>query len=433
MHRHTQERKAVVTSESSTVRSPDQFDGLVTVLNLVRTGSAGTRPELAQRSGLGRTIIADRVERLISAGLVAEGALGASTGGRAPRQLSFLADAGQVLVAVLGASTIRVALADLAGNVRDQRMILADVTEGPEPILAKIDSLFDELLGRDSGELWGIGVGLPGPVEFATGRPVAPPIMPGWDRYDVRGHFAAARNVPVWVDNDVNVMVLGELRRGRAVGGRDVVFVKVGSGIGAGLVSRGVLHRGAQGCAGDIGHVMAVNDSTVMCRCGNVGCLEALAGGIAIARDATAAALNGSSERLRAVLTENGALRPGDVIAAAKRGDQLSIDLLSYSAQLVGDSLAAIVNFFNPALIIIGGQVTVDNDRYLATVRSTVLRRSLPLATRSLYVTTSPLGELAGVIGAVYMVVDELLSREGLASWMHAHPRVLVAEQLTTV
>ena len=417
-------------SETSTVKFPDQLDGLVTVVNLVRLGSARTRTELAQASGLGRNIIADRVERLLDSGLLAEGAPGASTGGRAARRLSFGADAGRILVAVLGATTIRVALADLLGNILDQSLVFAEVTDGPEPILAQIDLLFDELLTGNTTELWGIGIGLPGPVEFATGRPVAPPIMPGWGGYDIRRHFAVSRQVPVWVDNDVNVMVLGELRKGRAVGKQDVVFVKVGSGIGAGLISRGLLHRGAQGCAGDIGHITALTDSTVVCRCGNLGCLEALVGGIAITRDATSAAQEGRSDRLHAMLANQGKLRPADVIQAARHGDQVSIGLLSHSADLVGESVARIINFFNPALVLIGGQVTANNDLYLANIRRTVLGRSLPLATRSLEITTSALGEMAGVTGAAYMVVDELLSRSVLARWIDTHPRDLVRDQL---
>lgn len=422
-------------SGSSTVRFPDQLDGLVSVLDLVRMGSASTRTELAQASGLGRNTVADRVDRLLESGLLTEGPPGASTGGRAARRLSFVADAGRILVAVLGATTIRVALADLLGNIQQQRLVFADLTDGPEPTLATVDQLFDEVLAGEvlagnSIGLWGIGISLPGPVEFATGRPVAPPIMPGWDGHDIRRHFATARGVPVWVDNDVNVMMLGEIRKGRAVGQQDAVFIKVGSGIGAGLVSRGLLHRGAQGCAGDIGHINAVTDSTVICRCGNVGCLEALAGGIAIARDATSAAREGRSERLAAVLAAKGELRPADVIQAARSGDQVSIGLLSYSAHLVGESVARIVNLFNPSLILIGGQVTTNNDVYLANVRRTVLGRSLPLATRSLEITTSALGEMSGVTGAVYMVVDELLSRSVLARWIDAHPRELVGAQL---
>ena len=120
---------------------------------------------------------------------------------------------------------------------------------------------------------------MPGPVEFATGRPISPPIMPGWDGYPIRERFAARHGAPVWVDNDVNVLALGEWRSGVAAGHDDVVVVKIGTGIGAGIISGGRLHRGAQGSAGDVGHIQVTDDPAVICRCGNVGCLEALAGG----------------------------------------------------------------------------------------------------------------------------------------------------------
>ncbi len=140
-----------------------------------------------------------------------------------------------------------------------------------------------------------MGAGLPGPVEFAEGRPVVPPIMPGWDGYPVRERLSARYQVPAWVDNDVNVMALGELRAGIGRGEQELLYIKVGTGIGAGVVSRGRLHRGAQGAAGDIGHVSVLDDDSVLCRCGNTGCLEALVGGYALARDGLAAGRTGRS------------------------------------------------------------------------------------------------------------------------------------------
>lgn len=165
---------------------------------------------------------------------------------------------------------------------------------GPEPTFGRIEELFDRPLSSAAvppgAELYGIGVGLPGPVEFASGKPVNPPIMPGWDGYPVRVRLADRYSVPVWVDNDVNLMGLGELRAGLAQGERHVIYLKIGTGIGAGLISSGRLHRGDQGCAGDVGHVAVTEATGIVCRCGNVGCLEALAGGAALARDAAAAA-----------------------------------------------------------------------------------------------------------------------------------------------
>jgi glucokinase-like ROK family protein len=396
----------------------DLLDTVVTVLDLVRSGTARTRPEITRISGLGRNVVTQRVAQLLDSGLVAEGPLGQSTGGRAPRELHFRAGAGHVLVAELGATSTSVALSDLAGRLIDQATEPSDVTDGPELILGRVAALFEELLKAHDVEVWGVGIGLPGPVEFTTGTPVAPPIMPGWDGFDVRGYFAGRFSAPTWVDNDVNVMALGELRDGLARGRQDVIYVKVGSGIGAGLVSKGSLHRGAQGCAGDIGHIAAAAGSQVVCRCGQHGCLEALAGGAALAREGRLAAQRGESPFLAKLADAGREITGADVGHAAVHGDARSVELVTTSARLVGETLSQLVNFFNPSLILLGGGVTEVGDLYLATVRQMVLSRSLPLATRSLLIERSPLGNTAGLKGAAFMVIDELLSRERLGLWI---------------
>jgi glucokinase-like ROK family protein len=403
--------------------APDQLDGLVTVLDLVRSGAARTRPELVRCSGLGRTVVTQRLGHLLASGLVEEGALGPSTGGRAPRELRFRADAGVVLVAELGATGITVGLTDLAGELLAHRGEAWPIADGPVATLGRVEELFDALLAERPGVVvWGVGVGVPGPVEFASGRPVAPPIMPGWDGYPVRDRLAARFRAPVWVDNDVNVMALGEVRSGLARDADDVIYVKIGTGIGAGLVSGGYLHRGSQGCAGDIGHVSlggaVPGASEVVCRCGNTGCLEALAGGAALARDATDAAREGRSAVLAERLAEAGTLDAHDVVRAAEFGDATAVELLQRAGTLVGETLAALVNFFNPAMILLGGGVGASGDLLLATVRQAVYRRSLPLATRSLEIVRSPLSGQVGLRGAAFMVVDELFSRERLGHWL---------------
>jgi len=396
----------------------DQLETLVEVLDLVRSGEARTRPELLRRSGLGRTVITQRVSQLMARGLVVEGRLGPSTGGRAPRELRFRADAGVVLAAELGATSTTVGLTDLAGKLLAHREEPWDVAAGATATLDLVERLFDELLaGRPSGQVWGIGVGLPGPVEFASGRPVAPPIMPGWDGYPVRDRLARRYRAPVWVDNEVNTMALGEYRTGIGRDVRDLVYVKIGSGIGAGLISGGRLHRGAQGCAGDIGHVPVSDDSRTVCRCGNLGCLEALAGGVALARDATEAARHGRSEFLARRLA-SGELEARDVSQAAEHGDPVAVELLTHAGRLIGVTLATLVNMFNPALVVIGGGVAESGDLLLAAIRETVYRRSLPLATRELRITRSPLSNRAGLLGAAFMVLDELFSRARLGAWI---------------
>ena len=403
---------------------PDEaLDALVTVLDEIRFGRSRSRSELVARTGLGRGIVAQRVGELIERGLVTEGDVGPSTGGRPPRQLTFHADGGHILVADLGATSIDVAVTTLDGRILGHHDEPARIEDGPEPCLDRVDVLFDSLLRTTPGlhgRLWGIGIGVPGPVEFESGRPISPPIMPGWDGYPVRDRFEARYGAPVWVDNDVNVLALGEWRSGVAAGHDDVVVVKIGTGIGAGIISEGHLHRGAQGSAGDVGHIQVTDDPAIVCRCGNIGCLEALAGGAAIGRAGLVAAESGRSARLLTALDQRGIVTAEDVARAASAGSPAAVALLAAAGRRVGAMLASVVNFFNPSLIVIGGGVANSPDLLLAAIRETIYGRSLPLATRDLLIQRSSLGGLAGVIGASSMVVDQLFARDSLARWIAA-------------
>lgn len=393
---------------------------LAALLDVIRSGVATTKPDIGRVTGWGRTVVSQRVARLMDADVIVEGVLGASTGGRQPRSLRFHSEAGTILAAEVGASSISAGLADLDGRVREHIEVEADVADGPDAILAQLELQFDHLLsGRPNDPpVVGIGVGLPGPVEYATGRPISPPIMPGWDEYPVRSRLAERYSAPVWIDNEVNVMALGELRGGIARNVDDVVFVKLGTGIGAGVISHGRLHRGSQGCAGDLGHVQLSGERAIVCRCGNTGCLEALAGGGALARDGTVAAGDGSSPELTRILAATGTITARDVAYAATRGDSAAHSLIVDAGHRIGGALAAVVNILNPSLIVIGGGVALTGDVLLAAIRRTVYEHSLPLATRDLSVVPSQLGSLAGITGAAHMVIDELLSPERLNGWI---------------
>lgn len=398
---------------------PESLEAIVAILELVRHGRAHSRSELIERTGLSRAIVTQRVNDLLARGFLVE-SVAPSTGGRPPRQLEFRADAGHLLVADIGATSIDVAVADATGRVLARTSESGDVAAGPEVILDRVDTLLERLLAEHEvpGELWGLGIGVPGPVEFRTGLPISPPIMPGWEGYPVRQRFADRHHVPVWVDNDVNIMALGEWHDGVAHGRQDFIFVKVGTGIGSGVVSNGLIHRGAQGSAGDIGHIQVVGGTGELCRCGKVDCLEALAGGAAIARDGMDLARAGRSERLAHILEERGVVTAREVIRAAQVGDAAARQLLDRSATLVGQTLASLANFFNPSVIVIGGGVARAGDAYLATIRQVIYARSTALATRELLVQLSRLGSRAGVIGAASMVLDELFSEAQLAGWI---------------
>lgn len=396
----------------------DDLEQLRLVLDCVRLHAICSRSEIASSTGISRAMVGQRVQQLVEAGILAEVGTADSTGGRPARTMVIPPDAGHVLCVDLGATSVDTAVATVGGRILVHRQAAANVGAGPEATLGQVEQLLRDLLaeiGTGAGPLRGIGMGVPGPVQFSTGRPVSPPIMPGWHDYPIRDRLEASFGVPAWVDNDVNIMAIGEAHAGAARGHRDVVWVKVGSGIGAGLISGGVLHRGAQGSAGDLGHVQVV-DEGVICRCGNVGCLEALAGGAAIGRDAETAARSGRSAFLAGYLDEHGHIDAAVVSIGADHGDSFCVELLQRSGRLVGHMLATVVNLFNPSLVVIGGGVAQSGSLYLATVRENIYRRSLPLATAELRVVPTSLGEMAGVIGAGTMAADELFSRSCIES-----------------
>ena len=372
----------------------DEVTSLLRIVNLVRTGEATTRPEIGRLTGLGRGVVTQRVDRAIEMGFIEDGEFGPSSGGRAPRTLRFRSDAGRIIVCALGALHIHVGIAALDGDVIDAVHRPWDISRGPADTLDMVEELIGELLDRDEDvPECAVAVGVPGPVVFETGRPVAPPIMPGWNGFDIRRRFEKRFDAPVWVDNDVNLLALSERAR-RPGEPTDLIYCKIGSGIGAGLLSRGHLHRGANGAAGDIGHVR-VAEATAQCRCGKIGCLEAVAGGWALVRDAREQLAAGASSRLAAAEE----LDPAVIARAAEDGDALAISLIQASAHVVGESIATLVNVFNPGLIVIGGAVAAAGEIYLAEVRQRVYEFSLPLATRDLTITQSvddPLEPLRG-------------------------------------
>ena len=279
-----------------------------------------------------------------------------------------------------------------------------DIRQGPEVVLATALEVVREVMAEVGVERpMGAGIGVPGPVDFNRGVSVSPPIMPGWDGYPVRDAVSRELGCPVVLDNDVNVLAVGEQHAGVARGARDFLYVKIGTGIGCGIVIDGELYRGMNGCAGDIGHIR-VEDFGPTCACGNTGCLEAFSGGAALARDATAAARAGRSPALAAIFQEKGELSAADVGLAVAQGDAQAVQLIRDSGRHIGQVLAGLVSFFNPGLIVIGGRVTGLGHALLAEIRGVTYRRSLPLATGNLPIVLSELGDEGGVIGAARLI-----------------------------
>lgn len=384
----------------------DEMTSLLRIVNMVRTGEATTRPEIGRVTGLGRGVVTQRVDHAIDLGYLEDGDFSPSSGGRAPRTLRFRGDRGIIIVCALGALHIHVGIAGLTGDILDQNHRAWDISRGPAETLEAATAMIDEVLARGpETPVWGIAVGVPGPVDFATGRPVAPPIMPGWNGFDVRRWFEQRYEAPVWVDNDVNLLAFGEQARRRDES-PDLIYCKVGSGIGAGLISQRRIHRGANGAAGDIGHVR-VRDADALCRCGKVGCLEAVAGGWALVRDAELAIAEGATGMLAQSGPDN-PVTPERISRAAEDGDALAITLIQRSARDVGESIAALVNMFNPGVIVIGGAVSAAGEIFLAEVRQRVYELSLPLATRDLSIVQSVDDVREPLRGGAEMVREQL-------------------------
>ena len=367
------------------------------LLELIREGQAVTRPRLIECTGVSRSVISQRIDALLSSGLIVEDGTSASTGGRPAARVRFNHDAGRVLVADLGATHGRVALTDLAGTVLAEEPADRSIADGPERVLDWLQTRFDALLDADDRDraLWGIGVGVPGPVEHAAGRTVSPPIMPGWDGYPIAEHLSQY-GVPVLVDNDVNIMALGEYWTNWRHSVGDLLFIKVGTGIGCGIIVSGRLHRGAQGSAGDLGHIRVQGHDDAICTCGNTGCVEAVASGQAVAD--RLAAIGYDTPNARAVVRE------------VQAGDSEATRAVREAGRVLGQVIASSVNFFNPSVIVIGGDMANAREQLLAGVREVVYQRSLPLATRHLRLLPAQLGDGAGVRGASVMVVERMLA-----------------------
>ena len=347
---------------------------------------------------------------LLDQGLLDEAGAQHSTGGRRAETLCVHGRIGVLIGVDIGATSLDIALLrpDLSLIARHSQE--ADVQAGPGPIMARLRALLPAMLAQNGiarDAVLAVGIGVPGPVNFAVGQLVNPPLMPGWDSYAIRDDLREILDAPVFVDNDVNLMALGVLWRQRRQL-ENFLVIKVGTGIGCGIVCHGELYRGASGSAGDIGHICADPEGP-LCRCGNRGCVEAMAAAPAIVTMGLEAAETGRSPALAQRLSQHGRLLASDVGAACRDGDEAADAIVRRSGRLIGQVLAALVNFYNPSHIFIGGGVAAIGPMFLAAIRQSVNQRSLALSTRHLEITSAPLGPETGLIGAGVLAMREAL------------------------
>ncbi len=383
------------------------------VLDIVisMAGEGITRAELARLTGFSKSTISQHVDTLLQEKLVVEGS-GVSGGRKNAHCLYFNADCGYVVSVDVGATSLNVAVCNLVGEplaVSFQENV--DVNRGPRVILQEAIATARGLLEKKNvglDAILGIGVGIPAPIEFATGRPSQPPLMHGgWGNYPIRETFEEAFHKPTFVDNDVNIMAMAEHEMERGNSDGNFLFVKLGTGIGCGIFSKGKIYRGAAGCAGDIGHI-SVEGNDDLCPCGNRGCLENLAGGAAIRRKVREMAQSGASEFLAARLAAGGEVDCRTLREGILAQDTACKEFVYQTGLYIGEVLAKLVNFYNPSMVVFGGGLINLGDLLFNAIREKIYRCSTALATRELQIKCSALGDYAGVKGAAIMVRDRI-------------------------
>jgi predicted NBD/HSP70 family sugar kinase len=380
---------------------------LSTVARLVASGAAQSKADLVPATGMARTTVSAAVDELLARGVVRITGTRPTPGrGRPADRLALSPRGGQVLLADLGARGAHLAVVDLSQQVVAHEHVDLDVREGPESVLDAVETRLDALRQQGPTEVpaRAVVIGLPGPVDGILGAPVRPPIMPGWHAYPVSARLQGRFDCPAILENDVNLRALGEARALPA-DQAPLLFVKIGTGIGGGLITReGVLHHGADGAAGDIGHVRVRGGPDDPCVCGNVGCIEAVASASAVAR------------RLAGTTGDTAPATIADVRARLAKADPTAVALVREAAAHIGEVVAMLVHFYNPARVTIGGSLTAASDDLLAGVRSVVYQRALPLATRNLVLAASVLGEYAGLAGAAVLGIEQALSAHAIGA-----------------
>lgn len=370
------------------------------------------RNDLVENLGSSRSSVTQSVNTLIKRGILTDVEVGESTGGRRPRLLDVNDTFGYIVGIHMGATGAGVCVANFRGQIIDWCRVSFWINDAPVKVM---DNVFDAVFGLldqhriPHERLYGIGIGVPAPVDKYSGTIVSPATMLGWEKYSIADycseHFLHAI---VKIDNDVNLMAMGELLAGMGKNHDNFFFVKIGTGIGCGIVSNGQIYRGATGCSGHIGHV-SVDRNGPVCSCGNVGCLEKFAAGPAIAEQALSAAREGRSPILAEIMDHRGGtLLPEDVGNAAGRGDKIANDIIIESGRVIGEVLATLVSFFNPSLVIVGGGVSNIGPQFLISLHRTILEYSLPLSTRDCIIRRSEMGYRAGMEGAVGLALDHI-------------------------
>jgi predicted NBD/HSP70 family sugar kinase len=377
------------------------------VFEVIWRSGVTTRGDIAERSRISRATVTLLLKDLLASGIVIEDGRGQSRGGRRPAFLRLNPDFGYAFGFELDVNRISGILSDLSGKTISHRNAVFDVRQGPEGAITLIRGLVDEMLAENGvprEKVLGVGVGVSGPVSYDEGKLLSPPIMPGWGGYPMRDRLAEELSMAVCLDNDANLGALGEHTYGTFRDVADLVYLKVSNGIGAGFILGGRLYRGAWGVAGEIGHVN-IDEDGPPCSCGSNGCLEAMAGGLAIverARQAVRAAHPTMlAESPDGITVER-------IVECARQGDGTSLEILSRAGSQIGVAVGDLVNLLNPKAVILGGYVALAaRDLLRDPMVKTLRQRALKASLKDLEVRYPSLGDCSVCLGGAALVVEE--------------------------
>lgn len=376
-------------------------------VDLIRFAGRGiSRTDLAEEMGLTRAAVTVIVNDLIANSIILETENRTTSSGRPPVVLEINPDRGLVAAIDMGAMHLSVALGDFSARILEETEVAFKIEDGPAECLSRADQILNELLqkrGFSTTDLAAVGVGVPGPVIAEKGMVMAPPIMPGWDRFPIRATLEKQWGTAVTLNNDAELGALGEWAYGAGRGEKNLAFIKVGSGIGAGLMINKQIYGGTTGSAGEIGH-LTVDENGPLCACGNHGCLEAFAGGHAIASQAKK--LVASGKRTLLSETDIDSITARDVVEAARRGDLAAQEILKRSGIFIGIAMAGLINLINPSTVIIGGGVAQVGDLLTGPIRQAVHARSLRASEHGVRITMAMLGRRSSLIGALVQAIS---------------------------
>lgn len=366
------------------------------VLGLIRSGTATTRSDLIDQLGWSRITLAKRLDELMLASIVVSVGQLDSRGGRPPEEFAVNPHAGLLLAMDIGGSHTRLAITDLVSTILSEDEADIGLSEGPAEIFEWAGQVFDHMLdrlGKTRADVVGIGVGVPGPVDFQTGRLAAPQVDAQWEGVLVKDYFAGRyENAVFAVDRDVNIMALAEARRGWTEY-RDVVVLKAGIGIGLAFVLDGAIYHGSRGGAGDLSQVRSDGGRTER--------LETIASGAVIRRELL--------RRGYTVRTSN------DIVGLANDGDPEVLRLIGETGTAIGQSLAYVVGLLNPQAVVIGGNLAQADEPFLGAIRDAIHAGARDFALQDLIVEKSRLGHAAGVTGASLIAQDALFEADRIS------------------